>query len=367
MFPVMQTNAFGLGEEELRREMEALGLERYRTGQVFYWLYNRAVTSFDAMSNVPKSIRALLAERFEIRHPSILTEQRSSDGTRKFLLELEDGTRVESVLIPAESEEPGVPRRLTLCISTQAGCPLACVFCATASMKLRRNLAPGEIAGQYFAVRNASERRITNIVYMGMGEPFLNYEATMQSIDILTHETACAVSSGHITVSTAGIPAGIERMADEGRKAKLAISLHAASDEQRRALMPIARKHDLESLLGAAEHYYRKTRRRITYEYILFDGFNDGSDDIRRLVRLARRIPSKINIIPFHSVAAAYPEGLPLGLRPSPPRRIEEFAQALRAQHLTVMVRSSAGQDIDAACGQLAVKHTRLLRKERTQ
>jgi 23S rRNA (adenine2503-C2)-methyltransferase len=352
-------NLFGLTEDGLGQALGELGVERYRARQIFYWLYNRRAAGFDEMHNLPKALRARLAERFTIAHPAIAAEQRSADGTRKFLVTLADGLAVETVLIPSESAEDAAPKRLTLCVSTQVGCALGCRFCATASMRLRRNLDRGEILGQYAAVQNASDRRITNLVFMGMGEPLQNYEAVMDAASILSHETTCGVGAAHITVSTAGLPDGIRRMADEGRRVKLAISLHATTDEQRARLMPIGARHGIEALLEAAAYYYRKTRRRITYEYILFAGVNDSDEDARRLAKLSRRVPSKVNLIPFHPIDSAWPGGAPLPLLAPTAGGVERFAAQLRALNVTVMLRSSAGRDIDAACGQLAVKTQR--------
>jgi 23S rRNA (adenine2503-C2)-methyltransferase len=352
----MKPNLFGLTYKELEECLTAEGADRYRAEQVFAWLYHRMVVSFAAMENLPKSLRAFLAERHDLAHPEIVQEQRSSDGTRKFLLKTTDGSHIETVLIPAESEEAGVPKRLTLCVSTQVGCPLDCVFCATAAMKLRRNLTTGEIVGQYVAVQRVSDARITNIVYMGMGEPMLNYDAVMRSVEIITHEKTCGVSSGRITISTAGLPDGIRRLADEQRKVKLAISLHATTDALRLRLMPVNKRYPLAELMSAAAYYYAKTRRRITYEYIVFHGLNDTPADVRRLVKLARRISSKINLIPWHSIDHSGRGEDGLTLEPAPPGTVEDFAQALRAEDITVMLRSSSGKDIAAACGQLVVK-----------
>jgi 23S rRNA (adenine2503-C2)-methyltransferase len=353
----VKTGLFGLTIEELRQRCGEAGLPRFRGEQLFHWLYNRGVTSFADCGNLPKSLRAALDERFRIEHPEVAREQRSADGTRKFLLRLADGRDIETVLIPSESEDEGQPRRLTLCVSTQVGCPLACTFCATASMKLKRNLTPGEIFGQYLAVQQRSEQRITNLVFMGMGEPMLNYDNVMRAVEILTHEKTAGISAGHITLSTAGLADGIRRMADEQRKIKLAVSLHATTDELRSRLMPINKKYPLGEILAAAEYYYKRTRRRITWEYILFDGLNDGEDDLRRLARLTRRVPSKVNIIPFHPVADAYPDGMPLELTSPSRAHIEDFARRLRDLRVTVMLRASSGKDIDAACGQLAVRY----------
>jgi 23S rRNA (adenine2503-C2)-methyltransferase len=202
-----------------------------------------------------------------------------------------------------------------------------------------------------------TSQRITNLVFMGMGEPMLNYDNVMRAVEILTHEKAAGIAASHITLSTAGLATEIRRLADEGQKIKLAVSLHATTDDLRLRLMPINKKYPLSEIMDAVEYYYRVTRKPVTYEYILFDGLNDGDDDIRRLVRLTRRVPSKINIIPFHPITSAYPEGLPLQLQPTPRDRIERFAAKLRQEQVTVMLRSSSGRDIDAACGQLAVRH----------
>ena len=344
-------------DTELAAEMISAGYPRFRSEQLFYWMYHRGVDSFADCGNLPKDLRAELDEHYRIDHPRLAEEQHSEDGTRKFLFSLADGRRIEAVLIPSESEEAGQPRRLTLCVSTQVGCPLDCKFCATASMKLKRNLDSGEIVGQYLAAQRESEQRISNLVFMGMGEPLLNYDNVMRAVEILTHEKTEGIAASHITLSTAGLADGIRRLADEERKIKLAVSLHATTDELRQRLMPINKKYPLAAIADAVDYYYRKTRRRITYEYILFDGINDGLADIRRLVKLTRRVPSKINLIPFHPIENAYPEGMPLPLEPTPRPRIEAFAEALREQRVTVMLRSSSGHDIDAACGQLAVRH----------
>lgn len=348
---------YGLSRQQIQEEMRNAGLPRYRADQLYSWLYAKNVTSFDACANLPKELRNQLHGRYRIFHPVCRTEQASADGTRKFLFELEDGRQVETVLIPAESFDRGQPRRLTICVSTQVGCPLDCKFCATASMKLKRNLTTGEILGQYAEVQRRSDQRITNLVFMGMGEPLLNYDHVLRSIDILTDETTDMITASHITLSTAGLADGIRRLADDGRKIKLAVSLHATTDDMRARLMPINKKFPLKEIIDAAEYYYRTTRRAVTYEYILFDGINDRDEDVRRLVKLTRRFPSKVNIIPFHPIDSAYPEGLPLHLSPPAAHHMDEFAESLRRHGVTVMLRSSSGRDIDAACGQLAVNH----------
>jgi len=229
-------------------------------------------------------------------------------------------------------------------------------------MGFLRNLSAGEIIDQVFQARSIAQNRITNIVYMGMGEPLMNYENVMKSVEIIT--TGMGIAARRITVSTAGWADGIKRMADEGRKVKLAISLHTLDNRLRTQLMPINKKFDLETLTDTVQYYYRKVKQRVTYEYILFDGLNDGDQDLRRLIRLSSVVPCKINIVPFHSIeftrfsdsaGRAHTRGLSASLKPTPLQRAETFIQQLREAHSTVMVRSSAGEDIDAACGQLAI------------
>ncbi|HTO94620.1 MAG TPA: 23S rRNA (adenine(2503)-C(2))-methyltransferase RlmN [Bacteroidota bacterium] len=350
-----RTNLLGMTRDELSAFVRETGESAYRGGQLYQWLYARGASSFGGMTDLARNFRARLDEVAAIGAPEAVGEKRSSaDGTVKLLFALEDGLRVESVLIPPASAfrgEAGEQNRLTLCVSTQVGCALDCAFCATGTMGFTRNLTPGEIVGQVLAAARVAERKITNVVFMGMGEPLLNYEATMKAAAILTD--GCGIAARHITVSTAGRADRIRRMADDGARIKLAVSLHSAVDATRSLLMPINRKYPLPVLMEAVEYYYRKTRRRVTYEVIFFDGVNDAGEDVRRLVTLARRVPSKINIIPFHAIGFARPEGLGARLRPSP--RMEAIAGELRAAHLTVMVRMSAGEDIDAACGQLAL------------
>ncbi|MDH7514917.1 MAG: 23S rRNA (adenine(2503)-C(2))-methyltransferase RlmN [Bacteroidota bacterium] len=347
-------NLFGFDEVALRAECAAMGLEPYRGTQLFSWLYNHGTDDFDAMTDFPKTVRASLARRYRIAHPHVAGERRSRDGTRKFVFELEDGLAVEAVLIPSEAGEGGLGGRLTLCLSTQVGCPLGCTFCATASVKPRRNLASGEIVGQYIVARSAAGGRITNIVYMGMGEPFLNYDAVMKSVEILTHKATRGVGASRITISTAGIPDGIRRMADERRTVKLAVSLHATTDEVRGRLMPVAKRYPLAEVIAAVEYYVRMAGRAVTWEYIVFEGVNDGPEDIRRLARLARRVPCKINLIPYHPIEKIVRGGHRFR---SPSREdVLAFAASLKKAGVTVMVRSSAGADIEGACGQLAAR-----------
>lgn len=354
---MMRRNLKGLNLQELQMFAESLGEKKYRGTQLYGWLYGKFASSFDEMSDISKEFRNLLKQTATIDNLKIVTLQASpSDGTKKFLFRLPDGLAIESVLIPPDKLSPDVDRRLTLCVSTQVGCPLDCKFCATGAMGFTRNLTTGEIVDQVIQAQRGSKRRITNLVYMGMGEPMLNYDNVMASVEIINDDRSLNIGIRHITVSTAGYADRIRQLADEGRRVKLALSLHSLDDEKRTRLMPINRKYPLETLMDALAYYYAATRMRPTFEYIPFDGFNDGGEDVRRFVQLARRFPCKVNLIPFHTIEFMHPSGFAATLRPSPPARMEWFADQLRKADINVMTRGSAGQDIEAACGQLAVR-----------
>jgi len=370
---IMQTNKQnlkGLTLSELEQFALSIGEQKYRGNQLFDWLYMKEVDSFDMMTSLSKQARERLATIAAIENLRVKESHRSAtDETVKYLFELTDGKKIESVLIPPkksfnspdpddeEEEQEQEQTRLTLCISTQVGCALDCAFCATASMGFLRNLTCGEIVDQVMQVKKHSGKRITNIVYMGMGEPLLNYENVMKSVEIIT--TGLNIAARHITISTAGWVPGIIRMAEEKRRVKLAFSLHSLDEKVRTELMPVNKKYSWEKTLDAIEYYYKLVKVRVTFEYILFDGLNDREEDVRKLVKLSKRIPSKFNIIPFHSIASTLPSGFGATLRPTPKRRAEDFIEQLRQQNLTVFVRSSSGEDILAACGQLAVKNDR--------
>lgn len=354
----IHTPLLGMTLAGLESFVHTLGEPSYRAEQIYSWIYRRRASSFGEMSSLGRPLRERLDECAMLRTLSLLDTQKSPDGTIKFLFRTRDGLNVESVLIPSEArDDQNEPKRRTLCISTQVGCPLDCKFCATASMRLKRNLTVGEIIEQFLRVEEFAGLNITNIVYMGMGEPMLNYESTFGSVALFSDPANDLVPAGRITVSTSGVVDGIRRMADEGQKAKLAISLHALTNGLRNELMPINRRWDLGDLADAVEYYYRKTRRSVTYEYILFDGLNDTDDDVRRLARVTRRVPSKVNIIPFHDIGFIDPTGIAARLRPAEPAKFDSFVAKLREADVQVMVRSSSGQEIDAACGQLAVRH----------
>jgi 23S rRNA (adenine2503-C2)-methyltransferase len=361
-----QVNILGMSREELRSFVAGLGERPYRGDQLYQWLYAKGATGFDVMTDCGRAFRETLHARARIGGVVHVKNQLSpADGTTKFLFALSDGLQIESVLIPPsssfEGDDPGEDEsrssreRLTLCVSTQVGCPLDCAFCATGTMGFLRNLTPGEIIDQVLTVRRMTGRTITNVVFMGMGEPMLNYDAVIRAGMLMTD--GAGIAARRITVSTAGWVEGIRRMADEPTRMKLAVSLHSAVPATREKLMPVTRRFPLEALRDALHYYYTRTKVRVTYEYIFFDGVNDTPHEVRRLIAFARAIPCKINVIPYHAIGFAGPEGLGATLRPSP--RMEEIVEELRQANLTVIVRSSAGEDIAAACGQLAVQGLR--------
>ena len=335
----------GLLPEELQAFIASLGKERYRTGQLLAWIYGRGAASFDDMTDLARTFRRELAERARVSQLTEVLRMRSSDGKAvKSLFALSDGLRVESVLMFERD-------RRTLCVSSQVGCPLDCSFCATGRMGLLRNLTTAEIIDQVLAVRRelvAGGDDLTNVVMMGMGEPLLNYDAVVRAVRLMGLEMGPCLSAKKVTLSTAGHVPGILRLAEEGLKIGLAVSLNAVTDERRARIMPINRKWPIAELLDAVRRYVRRIGRRVTFEYVLLGGENDADADADRLLALVRGIPCKINLIPWNPVASHGPAH-----RRPPQDRIDAFADRLRAGHLTVNVRYSKGEDIAAACGQL--------------
>lgn len=328
---------------------ETLGQPRYRGEQIFRWVHGAGVTSFDQMSNLSRALRAELAERTALSSLRVDTVQTSRDGTRKLRLLTHDDRAIESVLIPDGD-------KLTQCISSQVGCALDCQFCATAKLGFGRHLSAGEIVDQVYRGRALLDevepgRRITNLVYMGMGEPLHNYQQVVRSLHMLTHELGANLSQRRITVSTAGLVPGIEKLGREDVRPNLAVSLNAASDEVRDRIMPINRKYDIARLLGALRAYPLERRRRITFEYVLLAGVNDSPRDADKLAALLADMPCKLNIIPWNPHPEAPYE------RPSA-AAIEAFQNRAKARGLPTYLRTPRGDDIDAACGQLANRRT---------
>lgn len=338
---MQKINIKNLSLDQLRAELATLGVEGYRYQQLIRWLYQMGVKGFDEMTNIKKSFRDELEARYAIKSLSIDTVAESEDGTRKFLIHLEDGRYVECVLIPSES-------RNTLCVSSQVGCAMDCQFCLTATMGLYRNLSVFEIVEQVTQVQGqlANGERISNIVFMGMGEPLANPQQVFAAIEILLDEMCFNFSRNHITVSTSGIVPQIEQFGDR-TKVKLAISLNATTDAVRDVIMPINKKYNIERLLEACQKMTLPNRNRITFEYVMLHGVNDFIEDAERLVRLLSRVKAKINLIPFNE----FP-GSPFK-RP-PDQWILKFQKVLLDKGYVANIRRSRGRDILGACGQLA-------------
>jgi 23S rRNA (adenine2503-C2)-methyltransferase len=327
-----------------RRAMEAwfsgLGEKAFHARQVLKWIHRHQVTDFDAMTDLSKALRAKLRERAIIRVPDVVFNQESADGTRKWLLELVCGNRIETVFIP-EGE------RGTLCISSQVGCALDCSFCSTAQQGYNRNLSVAEIIGQlWVAGRELGSGAITNVVLMGMGEPLTNFDNVVKATNLMCDDLAYGLSKYRVTLSTAGIVPALRRL-QEVSDIALAVSLHAPDDELRDQLVPINRKYPIQELLDACRDYVsRERRRRVTFEYVMLDGINDSDAHARKLAKLLRTVPSKINLIPFNPFPGTR-------YRRSSGARIDRFRQILTDKGYTVITRKTRGDDIDAACGQL--------------
>ncbi|MCB0559176.1 MAG: 23S rRNA (adenine(2503)-C(2))-methyltransferase RlmN [Lewinellaceae bacterium] len=337
-----------LSQLELEDLFREIGEPKFRAQQVHEWLWKKGAHSFDAMTNLSKKLREYLNEHFAINAITVDKLQYSEDGTIKSRFRLYDEHLIESVLIPVPTDN-----RYTVCVSSQVGCSLSCTFCATGRMKRVRNLDAGEIYDQVVLVNRQAEETfghpLTNIVYMGMGEPLLAYKNVLESVERLTSPDGLNMSPRRITISTAGIAKMIKKLADDGVKFNLALSLHAADDEKRNQIMPINEQNNLNSLMEALRYFYRMTRNRISYEYIAFQNFNDSLEDAARLAELCRHFPVMVNIIEYNPI-----DGAPF--LKATEHRIDDFAKYLRDQGVMVTVRRSRGKDIDAACGQLANK-----------
>lgn len=322
------------------------GMKAFRGNQVYEWLWHKGAHDFDSMTNLSKDTRQLLDQEFSINHIKVDNMQKSSDGTIKNAVKLFDDLIVESVMIPTET-------RTTACVSSQVGCSLDCTFCATARLKKMRNLQPDEIYDQVMAIDRQSrlyhDRKLSNIVFMGMGEPLLNYKNVMKSIEMITSEEGLAMSPKRITLSTVGLPKMIKKMADDGVRFHLAVSLHSAIDSTRSKMMPINESSNLSDLLESLQYWYQLTKRRITFEYVVWKGINDQQKDIDALISYCKKVPSKVNLIEYNAIEED-------GFVQADPEVIEQYKEQLEQNNITVNVRRSRGQDIDAACGQLANK-----------
>lgn len=342
----MKRDIRDLSIDELNEAIVALGEKKYRAKQVWEWLWKKGINSFEQMSSLPVDFRLKLKENFEFKSIAVETVVRSQDKTVKLCFVTEDGQKIEGVLIPSST-------RTTACISTQAGCPLGCKFCATGQYGFQRNLTTGEIFDQVMMLNMLSQtehnKPLSNIVIMGMGEPFLNYEATYRAIQQITSPEGLGMSPKRLTLSTSGIVPEIIRFADEDCGVQLAISLHSANQTYREEIMPIAKKYPLADLIKALKYYHEKTNERITLEYLLMEDINDTINDAQELAQFCKNFPVKINLIAYNEV-----EGIPY--KKPAPETVSDFASFLESKNLIVNVRRSRGNDINAACGQLANK-----------
>ena len=322
------------------------GEQAFRAKQIYEWLWKKSVHSFDEMTNLSVKTRELLSENFSIKPLVVDHSQKSNDGTIKSGFRLHDNHIVEGVLIPAEN-------RMTACISSQVGCSLTCKFCATGYMDRKRNLDAGEIYDQVVAIAKQAEENyqtpLSNIVYMGMGEPLLNYKQVLTSVEYITSPKGLGMSPKRITVSTAGIAKMIKKLGDDEVKFKLALSLHAANDTKRAQIMPINEQNNLDVLRDALKYYFQKTKNAVTYEYIVFNNFNDSLKDAEELYRFTKHLPSKVNIIEYNPISEA-------GYKNTQEDKLAVFGEYLTRKGVNVNIRRSRGKDIDAACGQLANK-----------
>lgn len=335
-----------LTKQQLRDFFVSIGSQSFRGNQVYEWLWVKSAHSFAEMTNLSKETRNLLEENFVINHIKVDVMQRSNDGTIKNAVKLHDDLVVESVLIPT-------PKRTTACVSSQVGCSLDCRFCATARLKRMRNLNPDEIYDQVVAIDNQSrlyfDRPLSNIVFMGMGEPLMNYNNVLKAIDKITSKEGLGMSPKRITVSTSGVPKMIKKMADDEVKFKLAVSLHSAIDDIRTSIMPFNATFPLKDLREALEYWYSKTKNKITYEYVVWQGINDTKKDVEALIQFCKFAPSKVNLIEYNPIDDGE-------FQQASQQAINRYISMLEANDITVTVRRSRGKDIDAACGQLANK-----------
>ena len=336
-----------LSKEELREFFERIGDKRFRGDQVYEWLWNKGAHSFEAMTNISKETRQQLEQQFVINHIEVDSLQKSADGTVKNAVKLHDGLIVESVLIPTK-------KRTTACVSSQVGCSLDCKFCATARLKRMRNLNPDEIYDQVVAIDRESrlyhDRPLSNIVFMGMGEPLMNYKNVLASIDKITDPEGLGMSPKRITVSTSGVPKMIKKLADDKVKFNLAVSLHSGIQETREQIMPFAKRFTLTDLRESLEYWYEHTKRKITYEYVVWKDINDKQEDIDALVKFCNYVPCKVNLIEYNPIDDG-------DFQQAPTDAIDRYIEQLERNRIPVTVRRSRGKDIDAACGQLANKH----------
>ena len=333
--------------DKLNNFIQRNNFPSYRSNQIFNWINKSTLRSFDDMTNIPKSLVKLLKENFVINITNILSKQVSNDSTIKFAIKLHDNLVVESVLIPSGN-------RVTACVSSQVGCSLDCGFCATSKLLRMRNLHSYEIFDQIMILNSQSLKNyslpISNIVFMGMGEPLLNYKNVIESIKLITSEDGIKISNKKITLSTSGISKMIIKMSDDNIKFNLAVSLHSAVEETRNMIMPFSKSFPLDKLMNSLDYWYKKTKRKVTFEYLIWKGINDDLDHIEALVKICKRIPSKVNLIEYNSIDSPT-------FKKADDFWVDNYLKILKKNKIPVSVRRSRGKDINAACGQLANKH----------
>lgn len=343
---IIKKDIRALTKEQLRTFFEENGDKAFRGNQVYDWLWSKSLHSFEDMTNISKQTREMLEKYFVINHIKVDSMQKSKDGTIKNGIKLHDGLVVESVLIPTKN-------RTTACVSSQVGCSLDCKFCATARLKRMRNLNPDEIYDQVVIIDQQSQlyhqKKLSNIVFMGMGEPLMNYNNVLKAIDKITSPEGLGMSSKRITVSTSGVPKMIKKMADDKVKFNLAVSLHSAIDEVRTSIMPFNENFPLSDLRESLEYWYAKTKRKISYEYVVWEGINDRKEDINALITFCKYVPCKVNLIEYNPIDDGQ-------FQQASSSAINNYISNLEMHDITVNVRKSRGKDIDAACGQLANK-----------
>ena len=333
--------------DKLNNFIQKNNFPSYRSNQIFNWINKSTFRSFDDMTNIPKSLVKLLKENFVINITNILSKQVSNDSTIKFAIKLHDNLIIEAVLIPSG-------KRVTACVSSQVGCSLDCEFCATSKLLRMRNLHSYEIFDQIMILNSQSLKNyslpISNIVFMGMGEPLLNYKNVIESIKLITSENGIKISNKKITLSTSGISKMIIKMSDDNIKFNLAVSLHSAVEETRNLIMPFSKSFPLDKLINSLDYWYKKTKRKVTFEYLIWKGINDDLEHIQALVKICKRIPSKVNLIEYNSIDSS-------AFKKADDFWVDNYLKILKKNKIPVSVRRSRGKDINAACGQLANKH----------
>lgn len=344
-----------LSRGELVEYILSKGIEKYRSNQLFTELYKSKRSAFDEFVSLPSGLRMELMNDFELNSLKIVKKSKSIDGSIKYLFELNDKKYIEAVYMPWYDDDNLELERITLCISSMAGCPVECAFCATGTLGFQRNLTPSEIIEQIILVERDLATKVTNIVFMGMGEPLLNFNNVRKTLDILTDDNADFFGRRRITLSTAGITSKIRQLAELRNAPKLALSLHATTNGFRNKIIPLSKQTTLQKTLEAIEYYYQQTGMPITYEYIPFDGLNDTKEDAKRLAKILKRVPSRVNIIPFNDISFTNPLGYGKELKPTPKDKILEFGDLVRQFGGKVTIRDTFGADIEAACGQLAL------------